>query len=124
MIIEVNKWYRTRDGRRAFVIGRAPDECHRKFPLIGLVPSEDGAYCLISWTDGGTEYTTDNSCSDLVSEWREPVSREVTVYLLRTAGGIVYAVFGGDITNAIAKKTITITEGEGMENTVQPEVRT
>lgn len=69
MKLEAGKWYRTRDGRKAFVSFVHP---HRKSHRnVGFIENET----VQSWSDYG-EYTRQGSSSfDLVAEWTEPKLR-------------------------------------------------
>ena len=111
--IEPGKSYRTLDGRRANVVGIGPDDWPR--PAIGYV---DGQTVTCQWKLDGKHCSDPGCASDLVSEWREPVTRTVTMFL--TPAGKIHE-FPGEQTQpliylaeVVARKVVTITEGEGV----------
>lgn len=108
MQLQANKYYRTRDGRKAFVAAVC---------INGTWPDSD--YQAIGWCDESPEdWMPDGiwddhenpSDRDLVAEWRESPPVDVTVYLF--SDGTTSLVPGRE--DVIARKTVTITEGEGM----------
>lgn len=81
MIIKPNTYYRTRDGRKVYVAGIAPDEidCIHSQRVVGFLYRrvEGGSPTVImsSWSLRG-RYSVDNvsSPADLTAEWREPIT--------------------------------------------------
>jgi hypothetical protein len=83
--IEAGKYYRTRDGRKVFVIQSGPWPGQEMiFPVAGWL---EGAKALKHWSCDGT-YTNHPTEHDLVEEWKEPASG--MAYLRRDATGEVY----------------------------------
>lgn len=78
MQLKEKTYYKTRDGRRAYVAERSPFATTRGDRWIGLFET-GGAH---SWRADGMSYTETASALDLVEEWREPVrvSGFVNVY--------------------------------------------
>jgi hypothetical protein len=119
MKIEAGKYYKTRDGKKAFV-----EHVFQKSPFSGSSPSGYTSFGFIEgngqvdwWTADGFYVTCGQGCNDLVAEWREPrvVVREVL--LVETRSGDFGCVFDqwqslGD--RVLARKKVTITEGEGV----------
>jgi hypothetical protein len=71
-------YYRTRDGRKAYVAGLSPFESTNAFEgAAGYIEGEMG---VRTWSRSGL-YTAQRSrsASDLVEEWREPLERYCVV---------------------------------------------
>jgi hypothetical protein len=107
--IEKPGFYRTAGGHKAQVI-----DIQGNF-AVGWVPRR-GLLNPHHWRTNGSVWNGDCD-TDIVSEWRDPVSHSITLELclntadqpfIRTAGN-----YGQDL-KVLARKTITITEGEGM----------
>jgi hypothetical protein len=114
--IEAGKFYKTRDGRKAYVavIATAEQVKAGNYRVYGWANGD-----ALMWSLGGRfcmSYGSDHH-SDLVEEWRDLARRSVTVKLVRNLNtNNVYAMVGGrsDCEELLACKTIEITEGEGM----------
>ena len=143
MKLEVGKTYKTRDGRKAVVVGRIPENplayYGRAFaPVKGFI---EDAPSTFSWNDDGVacdcsrlataEYLARMRASltradnDLVAEWKEPVKKTayVTMWDTPTPGAYHHVTIGDEDFirgfsshgyRLLAKREITITEGEGM----------
>jgi hypothetical protein len=119
MKLESGKTYKSRDGRKVF-IGCVLD----KNPLGGKSPSGytafgffDGSSIVDMWTADGLFCTTGTGCNDLVAEWREPrvVEREVLLVETRSGDfGCVLEHWACSADKILARKKVTITEGEGV----------
>lgn len=66
--------YRTRDGRKA-IVAAVNLEAAKYSKAIGWIDGKPQA-----WSVSGCMYSTTKCASDIVSEWREPRTKEVTVY--------------------------------------------
>jgi hypothetical protein len=117
--ITIGTW-RTRDGRKAHVGGEAPLEVEKpQCKFIGWVGG-----MVYGWNENGHSYQNrdtmgDGGCgSDLIEPWREPVTMGVEVVLVRYELGVEARLslegfrFSAPV---IARKIVTITEGEGIE---------
>lgn len=76
MKIEVGKWYKCRNGYKAFVeyISDPPDEISPKannFPLRGYTRTINGGWSRTSWTLAGGNLTHEETEWDLVEPWIE-----------------------------------------------------
>ena len=117
MKIEAGRFYRTRDGRKAYVaaIGN-PLNAKDLYPAIGFMEGEHGLEG--TWTTCGRYMDKrEDHDSDLIAEWREPESMSMDLYLVKTSCGKVTTIhLTPDVPGwtVIGKKTATITEGEGM----------
>jgi hypothetical protein len=71
--LEAGKYYRTRDGRKAFVTAVAMENpfgaMNELYPVIGYV---EGRYASASWTAEGFLLMECERGDDLVAEWVEP----------------------------------------------------
>jgi hypothetical protein len=88
MNIEQGKYYKTRDGRKAFVTAMLRDSPFStggssKVPFRGWI---DGSSLIQSWTDSGRRLEYRESPSDLVAEWVDPISIDLTVRLIERNG--------------------------------------
>jgi len=110
MQLEAGKYYRTRDGRKAFVGYVQTDIDNRSF--FGHIVIDQHKYQPHCWFEnGGGRSHPDRS--DLVEEWREPVTREVFLLRSQYSGDTVVAGHEGQRGWEVIAK-FTITEGEGM----------
>lgn len=110
MQIEAGKYYRTRDGRKAFVAGIIPSG-ESEYPCVGWVEGETNGE---SWKIDGCFFAGSDRDRDLVAEYREPVTREM---LLFECGGDYRAADAKFAAGLGGWKLVgrgTITEGEGM----------
>lgn len=84
LTLEPGKYYRTRDGRKAYVAGISPFESTASdYRLCGYV--EDGVSCE-GWTVDGCITEGLEFGEDPISEWREPV--KVAGYVNVYEGGV------------------------------------
>ena len=107
MQITAGKYYKTRDGRKAFVSAvEVPCERYcvnkRIHPVLGYI-----GVGQCSWTEAGHGDARCETEYDLVAEWREPVAKVVTVYML--PDGNVW--FCDPRKKSIASTRVTLTEG-------------
>lgn len=110
MKIEVGKYYRTRDGRKAYVGYRHPEIAKTKYVLVGHVVADNRSLLTFKWLACGQWRVCGESDSDLVAEWIEPTKHYVKVYLFRTGSAMSVSLY--DPNNiAIASKIIEFTEG-------------
>jgi hypothetical protein len=110
MKIEAGKYYKTRDGRKAYVAAVLENPLGRTVThkCLGFVGDR-----YMSWTDNGHEWSCfGGNPSDLIAEWREP--REWTVSIVDVGDGTycttVHPHFGGKV---LAR--VVVREGEGVE---------
>lgn len=68
MKIEVGKVYRTRGGRKAYVLGKRRDLL--EYPFVGYV--EDVKFSWV-WRENGTSFDRSEHENDLVAEWGQPI---------------------------------------------------
>lgn len=102
--------YRTKRGLRAEVTST------RNNKAIGWV-EEDGQSHPSAWGTEEGNVWHGRWGDDLVDEWRDPVTQSITLELcLNTAGEAFIRTAGnyGQAIKVLARRTITITEGEGM----------
>ena len=116
--IEAGKCYRTRDGRKAYVVYAGPTDD----TLKGLVQHEHGPILHCWYPEGCIAPPQGKQNHDLISEWKEPRKGEVWVNVYAYEDGTV-AVYahdskedadgcGGDRTALLGP--IPWTEGEGL----------
>jgi len=111
MQIEVGKYYKMRNGGKAFVAVHLPQSPFAVWlpiakPFIGFADSDNMK--VFRWNDGGAH---ESNCQyDLIAEWREPVTKEVTLYLYRVNNIVHYASSPSE--NVIGSAKVTLTEGE------------
>lgn len=115
MEIKAGAYYKTRDGRKAFVTGINPFDgpSSKTYRVLGAVEG----YGITGWFDGGTYGAPDSVPDglDLVAEWKEPRKASSTFCLITCCGEPFMAIDGlYPEDRVIARKTITITEGEGL----------
>lgn len=121
--LEQGKFYRTRDGRKAFVaavIKPSPfSNSANGYPVVVYLDHE--LFRRFYNLDGSLDSDGSPSCLDLVAEWREPQQIAVELVMVRRENGTVnYSTSrGGRVTHMepdtiIARKQVTITEGEGV----------
>lgn len=112
-------YYKTRDGQKARAIGEMDKSLGDDGDFAVQVGGEVHRYK----SDGRWQYSGVSDALDLVAEWQEPVTFERWIYFLRYSDGRVSAIvdeeepsqryFSGKV---IARRQITITEGEGIAN--------
>jgi hypothetical protein len=119
MKLEVGKYYKTRSGRKAYVGWQAcdnpfvsPNDTAMKFG--GYVEGIAGSRRWMG-NGSGSAYAM-GAPTDLVEEWREPAKSWLTIVLIRSEGGYVYPTLEClcQDKKVVARKVVTITEGEGM----------
>ena len=109
MNIEVGSHFKTRDGRKAYVAARHPHiGAGEPCVFIGWI---EGSCIWHSWGESGAAMI---GAWDLVSKWREPITREGTLWLFDGGTTIFAPCEISYSARVIAKKTVRITEGEGM----------
>ena len=76
MKIEAGKYYRTRDGGKAYVAGVFPDEMGFAYPVTGCVFTEDCEKILdmTDWAKDGKDLW--NGDWSLIAEWEESVQND------------------------------------------------
>lgn len=117
--IEAGKFYRTRDGRKAEVVGQR-SEASGATPWIGVIDATE----LCAWhLDGYTFWPkTKPYGTDLVSEWRElrKWTSHALVYEPLDSPGVALTDWSKEpaepflCNKILARATITITEGDGL----------
>lgn len=114
--LRAGAYYRTRDGRRAFVdclVGPNPfKEQDWRDTVIGYI---DGLGPM-SWKASGEYLGKVEDDRDLVAEWREPHKVEVVFCRYPNGDEMWYAstMPGSKWPHAVARKVIEIPEGEGV----------
>jgi hypothetical protein len=107
------KYYRTRDGRKAYVAAALENPLGRPAsdPIVGFIGDDD-----FSWRENGQFLPSQLSACDLIAEWREPREWTVTVYEpLDSLGGVRFAIRDEPfLCNRILAR-VTVREGEGVE---------
>jgi hypothetical protein len=92
MKLEAGKYYRTRDGRKAYVAAIAPEWVATDYPVLGWVD-----IATIRWRADGKEVRNESPC-DLISEWTdEPEKKEDTARYLYAYHNIIEADESGEI---------------------------
>ena len=112
MKIEAGKNYKTRDGRKVYVAGVLLPNVDGKhlstYPITGYLRDE-----ILNWTiDGRYGITFGPHKLDLVAEWREPVTKELTLYLYPNGDVCTVPRLG---LYPIASTRVTLTEGQFAE---------
>jgi len=94
----IDKWFKTRDGRKVKCIYR----------------TDGGLYVMFHPEADRFFYTYLSSADDIISEWHEPIEREVTVYMANN-GHIVFGknYYPSDLIIASAK--VKLIEGKFHE---------
>jgi hypothetical protein len=88
MKIEAGKYYKTRDGKKAFV-----EHVFQKSPFSGSSPPGYTSFGFIEgngqvewWTADGFYVTRGQGCNDLVAEWVDPITVNLTARLIDRNG--------------------------------------
>lgn len=120
MRLEANKYYRTRDGRKAFVaaiIPPAPNGTTTTYLAHGYILSgTDWVTC--SWRASGKQFDSRECRSDLVEPWRDPVRVVGVVHEVSDQGGdsysevVVHVSLPFGEARRLTGKTVTLIEGE------------
>ena len=118
---EAGKYYKRRDGRWFYLAVIMPPNpktgMENDLPLIGYAQDYGrGKSCLQKdGTYRGRDFQHD---SDLIDEWREPVSRGYVIRMYGDSNGNTILTIdhecGGKHLKLLSKVERTITEGEGM----------
>jgi hypothetical protein len=104
------KYYRTRDGRKAYVAAALENPLGRPAsdPIVGFIGDDD-----FSWRENGQFLPSQLSACDLIAEWREP--REWTVYVYdRHDGCVATSLALLQDTRYTLLARVTVREGEGL----------
>jgi hypothetical protein len=110
MKLEAGKYYRRRDGQKAFCYGEWFGE-----PGYWLVAtSGHPPYAVTAVGTVRRNLCYHNGC-DIISEWREPESITFYVWAVKCGDGIIRPSLNDSNCGVVGRKQITITEGEGME---------
>lgn len=118
LVLKAGCFYKTRNGRKAFVSSLTSPFTDTYQPVVGWV---EGLHSVQTW-DAGGHYWNNHGPSemDLVGEWREPIQQTATVGLVKWPGDcptFIAVLHNGHAATGyqvIARKTVTITEGEGL----------
>ena len=113
--IEAGKYYRTRDGRKAFVAARNP--FNARFCWMGMIDSIS-TLCGVTWLESGRfSDTREAHPDDLIAPWTEPRTIERQVRVNAYDGKLCMGMCGvGDWADTpFAKCTLRYTEGQGFE---------
>ena len=112
MNIDKPGFYRTSNGSKAEVVEVRDSYAIGFGGRCGQVWLTDGRHW--NWATGSDG---SNPQLNIVSEWREPVTKTATIVLCRGCNGSPYVAFDVskvDRQNVLARKNVAITEGEGM----------
>ncbi len=58
--------YRTRDGRRAFVVHQLLNGAGQPYRLVGYIPNSQGWHCVQTWEPSGQYLEIDETAADLL----------------------------------------------------------
>lgn len=109
MQIEAGKFYRTRDGKKAYIAHIRNDDVHTSQLAIGFVYGDANA---MSWQLGGHLAFPREFGDDLVEEWREPAFRKIAIYWM--SDGQLHMAYAGLFPppgEFKARALVTLTEG-------------
>lgn len=113
--LEVGKWYVDGEGVRWCIGMQVP---HPSAPCYEFYGYNDQGKAR-AWCKDGCFLTTGSDVKDLIREWKEPRSIKVDVYMMESCGEVYKAARDPGQPpprdKVIGKKTITINEGDGME---------
>lgn len=119
--IEAGGCYRTRDGRKAYVMFTHPH--NPTYPFVGHIDAEGGVHV---WTARGAVFrSAASSENDLISEWKEPRKGEVWIGIAESGHPYVESWSNCDGTHGVkgfwpnaprlvARVCIPWTEGQGL----------
>ena len=113
MQIKAGQYYHTRGGQRAFVAAVEHPFHASPYPIIGYISCDLGG---VKWAcDGRFCNSITTHQNDLIAEWKEPVT--VTRWLALWSDGTISSHTEQPrlpLSNLLALKQVSITEGEGM----------
>lgn len=113
MKIESGRYYKTRSGKKAYVAAvENPFQPSSSWPMCGWI---DGYQMASEWAIDGRHTPAGESQADLIAEWKEPVT--VTRWLLLwsdNSTSLHSDPLSLPLSHLVARKQVTITEGEGM----------
>lgn len=127
MKIEAGKYYKMRNGKKAYVsavtlsspfTGKPPEG----YPVSGFMEGESR---VVTWTSSGAAIVSATKCAtDLVAEWREPATFMPLVTVVRFCSGSTLAVIGEPTPGlgphvVISRKHVVMHEGEGLNNILE-----
>lgn len=69
--VEVGKYYKQRNGLKAFVGCESPNPRRKHFQMIGWRLHKDGLSQYTAWRKDGRYYSGEESAYDLIEEWSE-----------------------------------------------------
>ena len=122
MNIEAGKTYRTRSGKRVFVAAVLPAAPNGYRPTLPVVAYLEGICGFIQLNlDGTYSGIVTPHHWDLVEEWREPRTKTEHIAWYIDSWGRECVTPVTDkfpspyVVKVLARKTITLTEGEGVE---------
>ena len=112
MEVTAGRYYRTRAGEKAYVVGANPFRDRSVGHFVVAVSGD--VYTVAPEGNYLSDAATDDM--DLVSEWREPATQTVELKMFRGSGEpfVVCAQNWETTCDMIARKSVQITEGEGM----------
>ena len=108
MNIEAGLYYKTRDGRKSFVVSTGSPLGDLRWPICGYI---EGVECAMSWTPEGRCYGVTEHPNDLVDKWKEPERRKAKVYLNRSVTGEVFPSVHTSESMPLGTKTVELVEG-------------
>ena len=78
MKIEAGKYYRMRDGNKAYVAGVVKDEFNTKYPVSGYrhMKKED-EWISVGWKIDGNYFNDEPNDKDIIAEWDEPNDKDI-----------------------------------------------
>lgn len=113
MRFESGKYYRTRGGKKAFVAAVRNPFYAAGWPVVGFI--EDGERVEEWQISGYWSQPEDPNDRDLIAEWKEPVTVTQCLALWSDGTTSLHDQFPAmPLSQLIAFKQVTITEGEGM----------
>lgn len=108
MLIEANKYYKTRSGNKAYVVSTEnPFGDLSQYPILGYIKNKLQA----TWNTDGKYILDIDHEYDLVEEWKDPITFDV--YLYKNSMGYFTSSTYDKRCILVAKTTIT--EGQGLE---------
>lgn len=79
MELKPNTYYRTREGRKAYVVGKSPFKEDEDRGFIGFIQLQDDYSDYVIWNGKGETGNSPKDESDLIAEWKEPQRKTVWV---------------------------------------------